>query len=125
MNKIISMLGLCIRAGKLAYGSDMCEEKVKYKKVRLLIVAEDASENTKERFRRIAEQNHVRIYFYSTIDELSHQVGKNNKAVYNKMKRYWKLILKSRDELDFSKWKKFTCFEHLMTEVDVVDYIIN
>lgn len=79
------MLGLCMRAGKLAYGSDMCEEKVKYKKVRLLIVAEDASENTKERFRRIAEQNHVRIYFYSTIDELSHQVGKNNKAVYGIM----------------------------------------
>ena len=38
---------------------------------------------------------------------------KNNKAVYNKMKRYWKLILKDRNELDYSKWKKFTCFPHL------------
>lgn len=79
------MLGLCMKAGKLAYGSDMCEEKIKYKKVSLLIVAEDASEKTKERFRRVAEQNDVKIYFYGTIDELSHQVGKNNKAVYGIM----------------------------------------
>lgn len=85
MNKIISMLGLCMRAGKLAYGSDMCEEKIKFNKVSLLIVAEDASDNTKDRFRRIAEQNNVKLYFYSTIDELSHHVGKYNKAVYGIM----------------------------------------
>lgn len=50
---------------------------------------------------------------------------KSNKKAYNKMKRYWKLILKSRDELDYSKWKKFTCFSDLMTEKDVVDFILN
>ena len=50
---------------------------------------------------------------------------KNNKAVYNKMKRYWKLILKDRKELDYSKWKKFTCFPHFMTEIDVVNYILD
>ena len=81
----MAILGLCMKAGKLAYGSDMCEEKVKYKQVSLLIIAEDASANTKEKFSRIAEQNHIKIYFYGTIDELSHQVGKNNKAVYGVM----------------------------------------
>lgn len=50
---------------------------------------------------------------------------KNNKAAYNKMKRYWKLILKNRNELDYSKWKRYTCFSNLMTEIDVVDYILN
>jgi Transposase and inactivated derivatives len=50
---------------------------------------------------------------------------KSNKTSYNKMKRYWKLILKDRNELDYSKWKRFTCFTNLMTEVDVVDYILN
>lgn len=50
---------------------------------------------------------------------------KNNKEVYNKMKRYWKLILKDRNELDYSKWKKFTCFPHFMTEIDVVNYILD
>ena len=50
---------------------------------------------------------------------------KSNKNSYNKMKRYWKLILKDRNELDCSKWKKYTCFPNLMTEIDVVNYIID
>ena len=41
------------------------------------------------------------------------QVMKNNKASYNKMKRYWRLILKDRNELDYFNWKRFTCFSNL------------
>ena len=52
-------------------------------------------------------------------------VMKKDKKNYNKLKRYWKLLLKSKDELDFDKWKKFTCFNSFMTESDVVNYIIN
>ena len=48
---------------------------------------------------------------------------KDNKH-YNKLKRYWRLLLKSRDELDCSKWKRFTCFNELMTELDIVNYLI-
>lgn len=81
MNKIFSMLGLCMKAGKLAYGSDMVEEKVKYNQVSLLIIANDASENTKEKFRRIANQNKLTLHFISTIDELSQKIGKSNKAI--------------------------------------------
>ena len=50
---------------------------------------------------------------------------KSNKKDYNKLKRYWRLILKARDKLDCSKWQRFTCFDNLMTEVDVVNYLIN
>ena len=53
------------------------------------------------------------------------KVMKNNKSAYNKMKRYWKLILKDRNELDYSKWKRYTCFPNLMTEIDVVNYILD
>ena len=52
-------------------------------------------------------------------------VMKKYKQHHRKFKRYWKLILKSREQLDVSKWKKFTCFKYLMTEVDVVNYLIN
>ena len=41
------------------------------------------------------------------------------------MKRYWKLILKDRNELDYSEWKRYTCFPNLMTEIDVVNYILD
>ena len=50
---------------------------------------------------------------------------KNHKKYHWKFKRYWRLILKSREDLDISKWKKFTCFDSLMTEADVVNFIIN
>ena len=31
-----------------------------------------------------------------------------------------KLLLKYHEDLDNSVWKRFTCFEHLMTTIDVV-----
>ena len=100
MNKIFSMLGLCMKAGKLAYGSDMVEEKVKYKQVSLLIIAEDASENTKEKFRRIANQNKLPLYECSTINELSFKIGKNNKAILGIMdKNFAEKINKLFEEL--------------------------
>ena len=50
-------------------------------------------------------------------------IMKKDKKNYNKLKRYWRLLLKSRDELDGSHWRKFACFSNLLTEIDVVDYL--
>ena len=52
-------------------------------------------------------------------------IMKNDKINYNKLKRYWRLLLKSKDELNYENWKKYTCFNKYMTESDVVNYIIN
>ena len=41
---------------------------------------------------------------------------KNNKENYRKFKRYWRLFLTSRFDLDFSAWKKYICFKNLMTD---------
>ena len=61
-NKIYSMLGLCMKAGKLAYGTDMCLEKIKFGKAKLVIVAEDASKNTKDNFRKICSEKKTTIF---------------------------------------------------------------
>ena len=50
---------------------------------------------------------------------------KNNKENYRKFKRYWRLFLTSRFDLDCSSWKKYLCFKNLMTEVDIVDYLLD
>ena len=50
---------------------------------------------------------------------------KRNKKDYRKLKRYWKLLLKYIDELKASFWKKYTYFNDLTTEVDIVNYLIN
>jgi len=55
---------------------------------------------------------------------IKHMKNDKLKYNYNKMKRYWRLLLKSRFDLDTSVWKKYTCFSHLMTEVDVVEFIL-
>jgi transposase len=52
-------------------------------------------------------------------------VMKENKEDRNKFKKYWRLILKSRFDVDGGSWKKFRCFKNLMTEIDVVDYLLN
>ena len=49
---------------------------------------------------------------------------KHNKAHYNKLKRYWKLILKYRYDLDRTQFKPKTCFKRWMREVDIVDYLL-
>ena len=50
---------------------------------------------------------------------------KKDKKNYNKFKRYWRLILKPQEELNNSKWRKYTCFSNLMTQSDIVNYLIN
>ena len=50
---------------------------------------------------------------------------KYDKNNYNKLKRYWKLLLKSRNDIDYSRWKRFTCFSHLTTESDILNYLLN
>ena len=50
---------------------------------------------------------------------------KKDKRNYNKLKRYWKNILKSRSELNNSEWKRYICFNELTTEQDIVDYLVS
>ena len=53
------------------------------------------------------------------------RVMKKNKDNYNKLKNYWKNILKSRFELNCSSWKRYKCFKELTTEQDIVDYLVS
>ena len=53
------------------------------------------------------------------------RVMKKNKDNYNKLKNYWKNILKSRFELDCSSWRRYKCFKNLTTEQDIVDYLVS
>ncbi len=46
MDRILSLLGLCRRAGRLRWGFDECREAARSKKAALLIAAADVSEKT-------------------------------------------------------------------------------
>lgn len=82
INKVFSMLGLSMKAGKLVCGTDVCIENIKNKKVYLIVIANDASENTKEKFERLCKQYEINLIYFGDKFSLSRAVGKVDKAVY-------------------------------------------
>ena len=61
-NKVLSLLGLATKAGKIASGEFSTEKSVKSGKGFLVLVAADASENTKKKFRNMCEFYEVPVY---------------------------------------------------------------
>ena len=80
-NRILGLIGLVAKAKKLCFGSDSVEEQIKKKKVQLVIVAEDSSQRTKEKFKKLCEQYNLPIIISEQIQTLSKAIGKSNKAI--------------------------------------------
>ena len=68
---------------------------------------------------------HIVQLITKSLNKTRINVMNENKNDRNKFKRYWRFILKSRFDLDTSTWNKFRCFKNLMTETDVVDYLLS
>ena len=64
-NRVLSLIGLATKAGKTVSGEFSTEKSVKTGKGLLVIVAEDASENTKKKFRNMCSFYEVPIFFFS------------------------------------------------------------
>ena len=73
----------------------------------------------------IIDKFHLVNLISTSLNKTRINIMKNDKKNYNKLKRYWKLLLKPQDELNNSKWKKWWCFDVAMTQSGVVDYLIN
>lgn len=80
-NNILGLIGLAMKAGKVAFGADSVEESIEKRKVKLIIVSEDSSERTKNKFTKLCEKYNLPIIVDGNIDELSKTIGKNNKAI--------------------------------------------
>ena len=76
----MSLIGLATKAGKTASGEFLTERETKAGKAYLVIVAADASENTKKKFREMCKFYKVPIYFYGDKDTLGHAMGKEFRA---------------------------------------------
>ena len=80
-NKILGLLGLSAKAGKICFGADSVEMEIKKGKVYLVIVAEDSSERTKNKIKKLCEEKNIQIIIYEKIDNISKSIGKSNKAI--------------------------------------------
>lgn len=79
-NKILSLVGLATKAGKTVSGEFCTEKEVKTGRAALVIVADDASANTKKKFQNMCDFYEVPIYFYQDKDALGHAMGKEFRA---------------------------------------------
>ena len=62
-NKMISLIGLAMKAGKIVSGEFMTEKSVKTGKAELVLVAADASDNTRKKFQNMCAFYEVPVFF--------------------------------------------------------------
>lgn len=74
------MLGIAAKAGGVASGEFSTEKAVKDGRAYLVIVAADASENTKKNFRNMTDFYEVPMYLYGDKEILGHFIGKEFRA---------------------------------------------
>lgn len=79
-DKVLSMLGIAAKAKAIASGEYQTEYAVKSGEAYLVIVAEDASDNTKKMFRDMCMYYEVQIVFYGNRETLGHCIGKEFRA---------------------------------------------
>ena len=79
-SKALSLVSLATKAGKAVSGEFCTEKEVKSGKAVLVIVAGDASDNTKKKFQNMCDFYKVPIYFYKDKDTLGHAMGKEFRA---------------------------------------------
>ncbi len=81
INRIYSFLGLATKAGKVISGEETCERAVKARKVRLVIVANDASESTKKKFGDICRYRGIEVRYFGEKKLLGKYIGKDIRSV--------------------------------------------
>ncbi len=79
--KIYSLLGLATRAGKVVSGDDSTLLDMKKGRVNLVIVADDASDNTKKLFSDKCSYRNIEVINFSTKLGLGSAIGKGYRAV--------------------------------------------
>lgn len=81
-NKLKSMFSLCKKSGNMLSGDVQVSQAISGKKAKLLIIANNASDNTKKNFEDKAKYYKVEYFIFGDRDEMSQLIGLNNKTVF-------------------------------------------
>ena len=79
-NKVLSLLGTCHKSRQGCQRRIFDRETVKTGKGFLVLVADDASQNTKKKFQNMCDFYEVPIYFIANKEELGRFCGKEFRA---------------------------------------------
>lgn len=80
LNKVFSLIGIATKSNNIVSGEFQTEKAVKEHKAALVIVAEDASDNTKKMFMNMCTYHKVPLYICGSKNELGHCMGKEFRA---------------------------------------------
>lgn len=80
VSKELSLLGLAAKAGRIVSGEFATEKAVKSGKAYLVLVAGDASDNTKKSFTDMCTYYKVPFYMVGSKEELGNAIGKEYRA---------------------------------------------
>ena len=79
--RLCGLLGLATRAGKTVFGTEACKSGIEKRKVKLVIIAEDAADRTKINFKQKCNEIGIPLWEGLEIETLSKSIGKENKAI--------------------------------------------
>ena len=79
-NKVFQMLGIAAKSGNVVSGEFSTEKAVKTGHAYLVIVSEEASNNTNKMFTNMTDFYEVPMYVFGTKEELGRCIGKEFRA---------------------------------------------
>ncbi len=80
-NKVFSLLGFASKSGNIASGDNTVLNEIRKGSVYLVIIAGDASANTKKKFTDKSNSYGIESIIFSNSQELSRAIGKQNRTV--------------------------------------------
>lgn len=81
IDRIYSFLGLAMKAGRLVSGEEACEKAAKQGKAELVIIAQDASPNTKKKFSDKCDFRDINTRIFGHKELIGRYIGKEERAV--------------------------------------------
>lgn len=79
-DRVLSMLGIAAKSGNVVSGEFSTEKAVKSGHAYLVIVSEEASDNTKKHFKDMTDFYEVPMYCYGDKESLGRCIGKEFRA---------------------------------------------
>lgn len=75
IDKFLNFLGLCKKSGNVLEGYNKCEAYIEYKKIYLLILSKDVSENTRQKFIKISIEKNIEVLEKYSKEQLGNSIG--------------------------------------------------
>lgn len=79
-NKVLSLLGLATKAGYVVSGETGVLEAIKGGKAHLVLIAEDASDNSRKLYSDKCSFYEIPFYIRGTKEQLGHAIGKDGRS---------------------------------------------